>query len=103
MNRKVLLNIVLQPLRFFYLSLWFMVTSTRFIYILVFVYYLRLSVTENCNFEGNLSFTEISDDFVEKQINKINVNKATGFDGDYFSCVMAQPVLLLDCQETLHY
>jgi hypothetical protein len=39
------------------------------------------AITENCNFEGNLSFTEISDDFVEKQINKINVNKATGFDG----------------------
>ena len=38
-------------------------------------------IRENCNFEGILSFTEISDDFVEKQINKINVNKATGFDG----------------------
>jgi hypothetical protein len=38
-------------------------------------------IRENCNFEGNLSFTEIGDDFVEKQINKINVNKATGFDG----------------------
>jgi hypothetical protein len=36
---------------------------------------------KNWNLEGNLSFTEISDDFVEKQINKINVNKATGFDG----------------------
>ena len=30
------------------------------------------AIRENqCNFEGNLSFTEISDDFVEKQINKI--------------------------------
>jgi hypothetical protein len=37
-------------------------------------------IRENCNFEGNLSFTEIGDDFVEKQINKINVNKATGFE-----------------------
>ena len=35
------------------------------------------AIRENCNVEGNLSFTEISDDFVEKQINKINVNKAT--------------------------
>jgi hypothetical protein len=35
------------------------------------------TIRENCNFEGILSFTEISDDFVEKQINKINVNKAT--------------------------
>lgn len=37
--------------------------------------------TCTCNNQGSLSSKEINDDFVEKQNNKINVNKATGFDG----------------------
>jgi retron-type reverse transcriptase len=53
------------------------------------------AIRENCNFEDNLSFTEISDDFVEKQINKINVNKFTGFDGVSVKIMkMAKPVIV---------
>ena len=53
------------------------------------------TIRENCNFEGILSFTEISDDFVEKQINKINVNKATGFDGVSVNIMkIAKPVIV---------
>lgn len=39
------------------------------------------AIVENCDITGNLNFEHIDYDFVEKQINKINVNKATGIDG----------------------
>lgn len=38
-------------------------------------------IKKNCNVEGSLSFNKINDDFEERQNNKINVNKATDFDG----------------------
>jgi hypothetical protein len=56
---------------------------------------------ENCNFEGNLSFTEISDDFVEKQINKINVNKATGFDGVSVKIMKIAKPVITNCKMSL--
>ena len=53
------------------------------------------TIIDNCNIEGSLSFNEITDVLVEKQINKINVNKATGFDGVSVKILkIAKPVIV---------
>ena len=53
------------------------------------------SINENCKPEGNLYFHNINVDFVEKQINKINVNKATGKDGISVKVLkLAKPVIV---------
>ena len=53
------------------------------------------TIRENCSVENTLFFKEINDDFVEKQINKISVNKATGFDGISMKILkMSKPVIV---------
>ena len=37
-------------------------------------------ITNDCNSNSELFFKPVSDEFVEKQINKINIKKATGID-----------------------
>ena len=53
------------------------------------------TIREKCSVENSLFFKGIKDDFVEKQINKISVNKATGFDGISVKILkMSKPVIV---------